>query len=39
MPHPADAIDVIAPNFKARRSGVTSTVFRLVPIMQRKYAG
>ncbi|RKT30442.1 mannosyltransferase [Roseovarius halotolerans] len=32
MPHPADAIDVIAPNFKARMSGVTSTVFRLVPI-------
>ena len=35
MPHPADAIDVIAPNFKARMSGVTSTVFRLVPIQAR----
>src|SRR6056297_3313727 len=35
MPHPADAVDVIAPNFKARMSGVTSTVFRLVPIQAR----
>ena len=30
--HPLDKIDVIAPNFKKRMSGVTSTVFRLVPL-------
>ncbi|MGQ3486577.1 glycosyltransferase family 4 protein [Roseovarius pacificus] len=38
MPNPADAIDVIAPNFKSRMSGVTSTVFRLVPIQARSMA-
>ncbi|MFO7772300.1 MAG: glycosyltransferase family 4 protein [Roseovarius gahaiensis] len=38
MPHPADTIDVIAPNFKSRMSGVTSTVFRLVPIQARGMA-
>lgn len=32
MPHPFDNIDVIAPNFKKRHSGVTSTVLRLVPL-------
>lgn len=29
---PVDQIDVIAPNFKRRHSGVTSTVVRLVPL-------
>ncbi len=32
------AIDVIAPNFKRRHSGVTSTVIRLVPIQARDIA-
>jgi mannosyltransferase len=36
MQYPVDNIDVIAPNFKARMSGVTSTVFRLVPIQARE---
>lgn len=36
MFYPTDAIDVIAPNFKTRMSGVTSTVFRLVPIQARE---
>ena len=31
-------IDVIAPNFKKRYSGVTSTVIRLVPIQARDIA-
>lgn len=31
-------IDVIAPNFKKRMSGVTSTVFRLVPIQSKSIA-
>ncbi|MGI3209770.1 glycosyltransferase family 4 protein [Roseovarius tibetensis] len=35
MSHAAETIDVIAPNFKSRMSGVTSTVFRLVPIQAR----
>lgn len=30
--HGLDRADVIAPNFKKRMSGVTSTVFRLVPL-------
>ncbi len=33
-PHP-DAVDVIAPNFKRRLSGVTATVVRLVPLQAR----
>lgn len=32
---PADQIDVIAPNFKRRHSGVTSTVMRLVPLQAK----
>ncbi len=32
------AIDVIAPNFKRRLSGVTSTVIRLVPLQARSIA-
>lgn len=35
MTSPAD-IDVIAPNFKRRHSGVTSTVIRLVPMQARE---
>ena len=31
-------IDVIAPNFKKRHSGVTSTVIRLVPLQARRIA-
>ncbi|MFK7743436.1 MAG: glycosyltransferase family 4 protein [Roseobacter sp.] len=31
-PLPADKIEVIAPNFKKRLSGVTATVVRLVPV-------
>jgi mannosyltransferase len=31
-------IDVIAPNFKRRHSGVTSTVIRLVPVQARQIA-
>ena len=31
-------IDVIAPNFKKRMSGVTSTVYRLVPLQAREIA-
>lgn len=31
-------IDVIAPNFKKRMSGVTSTVYRLVPLQARSMA-
>jgi len=31
----ADQVDVIAPNFKRRHSGVTSTIIRLVPIQAR----
>jgi len=34
LPDPA-ALDVIAPNFKRRLSGVTSTVVRLVPLQAR----
>lgn len=37
MPDLAD-IDVIAPNFKRRLSGVTSTVIRLVPLQARSIA-
>ncbi len=33
-----DAIDVIAPNLKRRYSGVSSTVFRLVPVQAKKIA-
>ncbi len=33
-----DAIDVIAPNLKRRYSGVSSTVFRLVPVQAEKIA-
>lgn len=33
-----DTIDVIAPNLKRRYSGVSSTVFRLVPLQARKIA-
>lgn len=36
-PDPA-AIDVIAPNFKRRLSGVTATVVRLVPLQAREIA-
>ena len=36
-PDPAQ-IDVIAPNFKRRHSGVTSTVIRLVPVQARDIA-
>ncbi|MEQ6248375.1 glycosyltransferase family 4 protein [Sulfitobacter sp. HNIBRBA3233] len=36
-PHPRD-IDVIAPNFKRRLSGVTATVVRLVPVQARDIA-
>ena len=32
---PLDQIEVIAPNFKKRHSGVTSTVLRLVPLQAR----
>ena len=35
MTDPAQ-IDVIAPNFKKRLSGVTSTVIRLVPLQARE---
>ncbi|WP_323783553.1 glycosyltransferase family 4 protein [Thalassovita sp.] len=31
-------VDVIAPNFKKRLSGVTSTIFRLVPLQAEKIA-
>jgi len=31
-------IDVIAPNFKRRHSGVTSTVIRLIPIQAKSFA-
>ena len=34
----ADTIDVIAPNLKRRYSGVSSTVFRLVPVQAAKIA-
>lgn len=37
MPNTAD-IDVIAPNFKRRLSGVTSTVIRLVPLQAKTIA-
>lgn len=37
IPDPAQ-IDVIAPNFKRRHSGVTSTVIRLVPVQARDIA-
>ena len=33
-----DEIDVIAPNLKRRYSGVSSTVFRLVPVQAKKIA-
>ena len=33
-----DAIDVIAPNLKRRYSGVSSTVFRLVPVQSKQIA-
>ena len=33
-----NAIDVIAPNLKRRYSGVSSTVFRLVPVQSRQIA-
>lgn len=33
-----DTIDVIAPNFKRRLSGVTSTVIRLVPLQSKSIA-
>ena len=32
----SDSIQVIAPNFKKRWSGVTSTIFRLLPIQQKQ---
>ncbi|MEM9576047.1 MAG: glycosyltransferase family 4 protein [Pseudomonadota bacterium] len=35
---PLDQIEVIAPNFKKRHSGVTSTVIRLVPVQAREIA-
>lgn len=38
MPHPAAEIEVIAPNLKRRLSGVTATVFGLVPIQAREIA-
>lgn len=34
----ANATDVIAPNFKRRLSGVTSTIVRLVPLQREKIA-
>ena len=34
----SDEIKVIAPNLKKRWSGVTSTVFRLVPLQQSQIA-
>ncbi len=37
-PLPLGAIEVIAPNFKRRLSGVTSTIVRLVPLQARKIA-
>lgn len=37
IPEP-DQIEVIAPNFKRRHSGVTSTVIRLVPVQARDIA-
>lgn len=37
MPNTAD-LDVIAPNFKKRLSGVTSTVMRLVPLQAQQIA-
>lgn len=33
-----DTIDAIAPNLKRRYSGVSSTVFRLVPVQSRNFA-
>ncbi|MEM6660420.1 MAG: glycosyltransferase family 1 protein, partial [Pseudomonadota bacterium] len=33
-----NTIDVIAPNLKRRYSGVSSTVFRLVPVQAKKIA-
>ncbi len=38
MPHPAADIEVIAPNLKRRLSGVTATVFGLVPIQASEIA-
>ncbi|QOL80661.1 glycosyltransferase family 4 protein [Pseudooceanicola spongiae] len=38
MPSETAKLDVIAPNFKKRMSGVTSTVFRLVPLQARDIA-
>ena len=35
MPNPYQNVEVIAPNFKRRLSGVTATVMRLVPIQAR----
>jgi mannosyltransferase len=35
---PLSEIEVIAPNFKRRHSGVTSTVIRLVPVQAREIA-
>jgi mannosyltransferase len=35
---PLERIEVIAPNFKRRHSGVTSTVIRLVPLQARNIA-
>ena len=35
---PLNKIEVIAPNFKRRHSGVTSTVIRLVPLQARDIA-
>ena len=34
----ANAIEVIAPNFKRRLSGVTSTIVRLVPLQRQQIA-
>ncbi len=37
-PLPLAAVEVIAPNFKRRLSGVTSTIVRLVPLQAKKIA-